>query len=176
VDTSIGKATINLPDGTTVTVTKGQTGTINVSTGASSVNPTTTQDPAAKAAEAIAKNPNDKAAVKAALSNLSDADAIIAIAALFNNTDAYGIDSAALLSIVGNATAANPGLATALAFVSSALDPKNSDSYKNTILENRPDDSTDDVDDTSAVRDAASEGASLGGGGGGGGGTGISPS
>ncbi len=175
VNTSIGKATITLPDGSTVTVTKGQTGTINVSTGASSVNPTTTQDPVAVAAAAIAENPNDPAAVKAALSNLSDADAIVAIAVLMNNAANYGIDSAALVSIVGNATAANPKLATALAFVSSALDPENSDSYKNTILENKPDDSTDDADDTSAVRDASSSGKALGGGGGGGG-TGASPS
>jgi len=156
VDTSLGTATITFSNGETVTITRGNTGTLNVSTGQSSVKPTTTPDPVAQAAIAIANNPTDADAVAQALGNLSDVEAAtVAIAAFINNAELLGVDdSAALSAAIGNAAAAIPGLAAALAYVGSALSPDNSQAIIDAITEAAP-------DQADAIQDAGDSGTDL---------------
>ena len=156
VDTSIGVATItDSATGKTVTITADSTGTFNVSSGKSSVAATTSPDPVAQAAKAIAKNPDDPAAVKAALSSLGDAEAAtVAMAAVLNNSAQLGVADSALVSAMGNAAAAVPGLAQALAYVASALSPDNSQSFVDAISNAVP-------DQADAIQDAADSGSTL---------------
>ena len=192
VDTSISTAIITLANGETITITSDSTGTFNVSTGQSSVKPNTTTDPVSQAAIDIAANPDDPAAIAQALSNLSDADAIVAIAALINNAGHLGVDDSALLSsAIGNAAAAIPGLAAALAYVGSALSPDNSQAIVDAITKAAPDQAdaiqaaggsgTNLADPPSSTGTDTGTGAGAGagagsgsGGGGGGGGTAVS--
>jgi len=89
------------------------------------------------------------------LSNLSDADAIVAMAALINNAAQLGVDDSALISAMGHAAAANPSLAVVLAYLSSALSPDNSQSFIDAISAAVP-----DQDD--AIQDAGDQGTNLG--------------
>jgi len=131
VITSVGTATITSANGDQVFIAKNSTGTLDVSTGKSSVVTTTSPGPVAQAARDIAKNP-DAASVKQALSNLSAAEAIVAMAALINNAAQYGVSD--LVSLMGHAAAANPSMAVLLAYVASALNPDSSQSYINAII------------------------------------------
>ncbi len=162
---SIGRATMTLANGEQITINSNHTGTANIVTGTSSVNPSISQDNVHAAALAIAANPTDSVAVETALSGLSDAEKIVAIAALISNTGPYGMDTAGLIAAVGNAAAASPTLAEGLSYMSSALDPANSEQYINTIQSN--------VDDSTVTDAAIQDAGEAGAGGGGGGGTGA---
>ena len=192
VDTSIGEAIITLPNGETMTITTSNTGTFNVSTSQYSITPTTVPDAVARAASQIAQDPGNADNVSAALSGLSDADSVLVLAALINNAEQLGVtDPASLATALGTVTTVNPAIAVALAYVSSALSPGNSQAFITAISAAAP-------DQADAIQQAGELGTTLepapvittdgigagtgagaggvgGGGGGGGGGSTISP-
>jgi hypothetical protein len=186
VDTSIGEAFITLPSGETLTIAEGNTGTFNVSSGESTVTPTTTPDSVSQAVTDIASDPEDPGNVNDAISGLNDPDTAMAMAALINNREQLGIDDEDIYSILGNIVAARPSLAVALAYVASALDPENSQAFIDTIIEAAPVQAdaiqeagelgtelapAPDTIDTGATGAGEGLDSGLGGAGGGGGGT-----
>lgn len=155
VKASIGTAIFTFANGEEVTIASGKTGIFDISTGESSVITTTSPDPAAQAAKAIAQNPDDAANVALALSDLSNAEALVAMAVLINNASQLGVDDSGLISAIGHAAAANPSLAVVLAYVSSALSPENSQSFIDAISEAVP-------DQGDAIQEAGDAGTDLG--------------
>jgi FecR protein len=133
-DSSIGTTEIKFADGTSLKVTAGQSGSFNFSTGRSSVGPSTTADTIGAAALAIAADPAQAAAT---LAGMTDAEAILVLAAIMNNATQLGVDSSKLTSIVSNAVAANPTMAVGLAYVAGALN--GSDAVTTAITANVPD-------------------------------------
>jgi len=154
VDTAIGTATITFANGETLNISAGQTGRFNVSTGQSSVGTTTTPDTVALAALAIAANPDDADAVKAALADLSSAEQAIAMATLINNASQLGLSTANLVAATGNAVAANPANGAALTYVATALSPDNAQQFTDAAAAAAPEQATD-------IRKAGDEGVKL---------------
>jgi FecR protein len=130
---SIGTTKISFADGTSITVSKGQTGSFNFSTGRSSVGATTSADSIGAAALAIAADP---ATAAAALADMSAAEQTLVMAAIMNNTAQLGVSPTALTSIVSNVVAANPAMAVGLAYVAGALN--GSSEVTNAIIANAP--------------------------------------
>lgn len=117
-NSSIGTTSISFSDGTSITVSAGNTGSFNFSTGQSSVAPSTTPDTIGAAALAIANNP-DAAAEQ--IAGMTDAEATLVMAAIMNNASQLNVDSAKLTSIVSKTVAAKPSMAVGLSYVAGAL-------------------------------------------------------
>tara|TARA_R110000782_G_scaffold95970_6_gene180201 strand:+ start:3951 stop:5069 length:1119 start_codon:yes stop_codon:yes gene_type:complete len=132
---SVGQATVTLPDGSTLDVVAGQIGTINTNTGASST-AAAASDPIAAAAIAMANNPENAAA---AIANMSDADAALAIAALVNNATQLGATKESVLAAVSKAVASKPSAAVGAAYITSALSPADAATFAATIAAAAPD-------------------------------------
>jgi FecR-like protein len=155
VDTSIGTAVITFASGQTLTITAGNTGSFNFSSGQSSVTPTSTPDPIAQAASDIASNPTNADNVDTALDNLGDADSVMVIAALINNASQLGVTNTnTLASALSNAVKSNSNLAVGLAYVASALSPANAQTFANAIKTAAP-------DQADAIQDASTQGKSF---------------
>ena len=151
VKSSIGTAQIRFADGTTLNVATGTSGTANLSTGATTVNANPASDPIAAAAAAIA---NDPTAAAAALEGMSDAQAALVMATLINNASALGATTAGITAALGNAVAANPNLATGLAYVASAVSPSNAAAFAGAIATAAP-------EQAAAIAEASSQGEEL---------------
>ncbi|MEM6998933.1 MAG: FecR domain-containing protein [Pseudomonadota bacterium] len=135
VQTSVGEASVTLPDGSTLNVVAGNIGTINTSTGATST-AAAPPDPIAAAAIAMASNP---AGAAAAIATMSDADAALAIAALVNNATQLGATKEAVLAAVQTAVASKPSAAVGTAYITSALSPADAATFATAIKAAAPD-------------------------------------
>ncbi|GJM05148.1 MAG: hypothetical protein DHS20C09_11390 [marine bacterium B5-7] len=150
VRTSIGEATITLPDGTTLNVVAGQIGTINTTTGAAST-AAAAPDPIAAAAIAMANDPENAAA---AIADMSDADAALVIAALVNNATQLGATKEAVLAAVSKAVASKPSIAVGAAYITSALSPADAATFTATITAAAP-------EQAAAIEAASNSGKTL---------------
>lgn len=159
VEMAIGSAELKIPnaDGTftTLNISKGTTGAINVSTGATSTSPSS--NPVAAAAAAMAAVPADADAAALALAGLSTSEKALAISVLINNASTMTppATTATITAAVGNAVKADKSLAAAAAYVASALSPANKAAFKTAITAAAP-------DQANAIEAAGEAGSKLG--------------
>ncbi len=131
IDSSIGTATINFADGSSLVIQTNNTGVANVQTQQTSLSTITTPDPAAQAAQAIADSGADAGTVQNALAGQSSGDQALILAVLINNATQLGVtDPNVLADAVGAAAGASNENAALFVLVASALDPANKEVYK----------------------------------------------